>query len=77
MRNQKAAKDFIRTHDTAYGTTLNDINFQVVKRIGKDLELNGSFAYEQYLAPIYLPGRQTVTTTNIQLTWYPKNKVSF
>ncbi|MGB6691374.1 MAG: capsule assembly Wzi family protein [Terracidiphilus sp.] len=77
VRTQKAAKDFIRTHDTQYGTTLDDVNFQAVKRLGKDLELNGSFAYEQYLAPIYLPGRQTVTTTNIGLTWYPKNKLSF
>jgi hypothetical protein len=77
VRNQKAAKDFIRTRPVMYGTTLNDIYFQAVKRIGKDLEVNGSFAYEQYLAPIYLTNRQTVTTTNIQLTWYPKNKLSF
>jgi hypothetical protein len=72
VRNQKAAKDFI-----AGGTTLNDINFQVVKRIGKDFEVNGSFALEHWKAPIYLPGQQTVTTTNIQLTWFPKRKVSF
>jgi hypothetical protein len=77
VRNQKAAKDFIHTQTTQYGTTLNDIDFQAVKRIGKDVEVNGSFAYEQYLAPIYLPGRQTVTTTNIGITWYPKNKLSF
>jgi hypothetical protein len=31
LRNQKATKDFITG-----GTTLNDINFQAVKRIGKD-----------------------------------------
>jgi hypothetical protein len=60
-----------------YGTTLNDINFQAVKRIGKDFEINGSFAFEHYKAPIYLPGQQTVTTTTIQLTWYPKEKLSF
>jgi Capsule assembly protein Wzi len=77
VRNQKAAKDFIRTHNTEYGTTLNDIDFQVVKRLGKDLELNGSFTYERYLAPIYLTNQQTVTTTNIGVTWYPKNKLSF
>jgi len=59
------------------GTTLNDINFQVVKRIGKDFEINGNFAYEHWKAPIYLPGQQTVTTTNIQLTWFPGRKVSF
>jgi hypothetical protein len=72
IRNQKAAKDFIPG-----GTTLNDINFQVVKRIGKDFEINGSFAYEHWKAPIYLPGQQTVTTTTIQLTWFPGRKVSF
>jgi hypothetical protein len=72
IRNQKAAKDFIPG-----GTTLNDINFQVVKRIGKDFEINGNFAYEHWKAPIYLPGQQTVTTTTIQLTWFPGRKVSF
>jgi hypothetical protein len=79
VRNQKAAKDFIETAPggTEYGTTLNDINFQAVKRIGKDIEINGSFAYERYKAPIYLPGTQTVTTTTIQITWFPEKKVSF
>ncbi len=72
IRNQKAAKDFIPG-----GTTLNDINFQVVKRIGKDFEINGNFAYEHWKAPIYLPGQHTVTNTTIQLTWFPGRKVSF
>ncbi len=72
MRNQKAAKDFIFG-----GTTLNDIDFQAVKRIGKDFEVNGNFSYERWKAPIYLPGQQTVTTTTIQLTWFPDRKVSF
>jgi hypothetical protein len=72
VRNQKAAKDFIPG-----GTTLNDISFQVVKRIGKDFEVNGNFAYERWKAPIYLSGQQTVTTTTIQLTWFPQKKVSF
>ena len=76
-RHQKAAKDFIRSGTTEYGTTLNDIGFQAVKRIGKDFEINGSFTYERYKAPIYLPGEQTVTVTNIQLTWVPSRKVSF
>ena len=79
--NQKAAKDFIpggtnyipgtTTYPTG-GTTLNDISFQVVKRIGKDFEVNGNFAYERWKAPIYLSGQQTVTTTTIQLTWFPQ-----
>ena len=72
IRNQKATKDFIPG-----GTTLNEINFQVVKRIGKDFEINGNFAYEHWKAPIYLPGQQTVTNTTIQLTWFPGRKVSF
>lgn len=78
-RNQKVAKDFIHDPVTKieYGTTLNDFNFQAVKRIGRDFEINGSFALERYKAPIYLPGQQTVTTTNVQLTWFPQRKVSF
>jgi hypothetical protein len=72
IRDQKAAKDFIPG-----GTTLNDINFQAVKRIGKDFEINGNFAYEHWKAPIYLPGQQTVTTTTIQLTWFPERKINF
>jgi hypothetical protein len=59
------------------GTTLNDINFNVVKRIGKDFEINGNFVYEHWKAPIYLPGLQTVTATTIQLTWYPGRKIGF
>ncbi len=77
VRNQKVAKDFIYVGTTQYGTTLNDINFQVVKRLGKDFEINGNFLYEKYKAPIYLPGQQTVTSTTIQLTWYPERRVSF
>ena len=59
------------------GTTLNDINFQVVKRIGKDFEINGQFTFEHWKAPVYLPGQQTVTTTTIQFTWFPQRKTSF
>jgi hypothetical protein len=72
VRNQKTAKDFIPG-----GTTLNDINLQVVKRIGKDLEINGRFAYERWNAPIYLLGLHTVTTTTFQLTWFPNRKIAF
>lgn len=92
-RNQKATKDFIPGSTTATftgrdcplstpclvpgGTTLNDFGFQAVKRIGKDIEVNGNFTVEHWKAPIYLPGKQTVTTTNIQITWFPNRKVSF
>jgi Capsule assembly protein Wzi len=71
-RNQKVAKDFIPS-----GTTLNDFGFQAVKRIGKDFEIDGGFTLEHYKAPTYLPGRQTVTNTNIQLTWYPRGRNNF
>ena len=71
-RNQKAASFFIPG-----GTTLNDISLQVVKRIGRTFEVNGNFALEYWKAPLYLPGRQTVTTTSIQFTWYPERRVSF
>jgi len=71
-RNQKAEYDFIPG-----GTTLNDIGFQAVKRIGKDFEINGNLAVEHYKAPKYLAGEQNVNTTNIQLTWFPERKVSF
>ena len=79
-RRQKGAKDFIAASalpSQQYGTTLDDFGGQVVKRIGKDFEINGSFTVEHYKAPIYLPGPQTVTTTNVQLTWYPNRKTSF
>jgi hypothetical protein len=84
VRNQKAAKDFVEIPPAGgsvpaveSGTTLNDVSFQVVKRIGRDFEINGEFAYERWKAPIYLAGQQTVTTTTIQLTWFPGRKVNF
>ena len=78
-RNQKVAKDFVPG-----GTTLNDLSFQAVKRIGKDFEINGNFAFEHWKAPVYTTGvpvypapQNTVTTTTIQLTWFPQRKISF
>jgi hypothetical protein len=71
-RNQKVAKDFIPR-----GTTLNDIDFQVAKRLPHDFEIDGNFKFEHWKAPIYIPGQQTVTATTIQLTWHPQQKVSF
>jgi hypothetical protein len=59
------------------GTTLNDINLQEVKRIGKDFEVNGNFDLERWKAPIYLPGLQMVTATTIQLTWFPGRTIIF
>lgn len=71
-RRQKAARDFIPG-----GTTLNDFEVQVVKRVARDLEVNGSFKLEHWKAPVYLPGEQTVTATTLQLTWYPRRKTNF
>jgi hypothetical protein len=71
-RRQKVSSDFIPG-----GTTLDDFNFQLVKRLGPDFELNANFSDEHYKVPIYLPSQQTVTTTTIQLTWYPERHVSF
>jgi hypothetical protein len=72
VRTQKVAAAFI-----AGGTTLNDVDFQAVKRFGKDFEINGKFTLEHWKAPIYLSGQQTVTSTTIQLSWYPERKVAF
>ena len=71
-RSQKAAKDFIPG-----GTTLNDFSVRAVKRIHKDLEIDGSFTLEHWKAPVYPPGSQTVTSTTIQLTWFPERKIDF
>jgi hypothetical protein len=72
LRNQKAAKDFIPG-----GTTLNEVDLQVVKRIGREFELTGNFAYQHWKAPIYLPGQQTVTATTFRFTWFPERKIGF
>lgn len=78
-RNQKVAKDFVPG-----GTTLNDVGFQAVKRIGRSFEVNGNFDLEHWKAPVYPTGTatypatdHTVTTTTIQLTWFPERKTSF
>lgn len=58
------------------GTTQNDYQFNVVKRIHKDIELNGWVQYERWVAPIYKAGPQSDTTAQFQVTWYPeKNKI--
>lgn len=72
MRTQKASKDFIPG-----GTTLNDFSVQAVKRIGKDFEIDGTFTLEHWKAAVYLPGTQTVTSTTIQLTWFPERRIEF
>ena len=78
-RNQKATTYFIPG-----GTTLNDFNFRAVKRFGKQFEADGSFALEHWKAPLYPNGKptnpaslQSVSTTTIQLTWFPRRKSSY
>ncbi|WP_263384287.1 capsule assembly Wzi family protein [Granulicella arctica] len=65
--NKKTPYDFI-----AGGTTQNQFTASVVKRIGKDLEVNGWVQVERWKAPVYLPGLQSNTTAAVQFTWYPK-----
>jgi Capsule assembly protein Wzi len=66
-RSAKASKDFIPG-----GTTQTDFSFDVVKRLTPDVELKANVQYEQWLIPIYKSGRQSDTSTGLQLTWYPR-----
>jgi len=59
------------------GTTQNDYDFNVVKRIHKDIELNGWVQYERWVAPIYMTGVQHDTTIQLQVTWYPHEQKVF
>ncbi|HET7348212.1 MAG TPA: capsule assembly Wzi family protein, partial [Acidobacteriaceae bacterium] len=68
-RNAKAAKVFF-----AGGSTQNDFQGEVRKRIGKNLEARGWVQYERWKAPIYQPGPQSDTTVAAQFTWYPPKR---
>lgn len=63
---KKNAKDFI-----PYGTTQNDYTVSVVKKLRENVDLAASLTVEQWTAPIYKPGTQTLTTGKMQVTWYP------
>jgi hypothetical protein len=65
--NKKTPSNFIPG-----GTTQNQFKASVVKRFGKDVELNAWVQYEGWKAPIYKPGLQKDTSVAVQLTWYPK-----
>jgi hypothetical protein len=65
--NKKTPKDFI-----AGGTTQNQFKASLVKRLGKDIELNTYYQYEGWKAPIYKPGLQKNSTISVQFTWFPK-----
>lgn len=65
--NKKTPSNFIPG-----GTTQNQFKASVVKRLGKETELNAWVQYEGWKAPIYKPGLQKNTSVAVQLTWYPK-----
>jgi hypothetical protein len=56
------------------GTTLNDYELRVCKRVLKDIEIRGSVQYESWKAPIYKPGAQSDTTAAVQITWFPREQ---
>ncbi len=64
---KKTPNDFI-----AGGVTQNSFSIGTVKRIGSDVEVQGSMQYERWKAPIYRSGQQQDLVTSIQVTWFPK-----
>jgi Capsule assembly protein Wzi len=54
------------------GTTQNQFKASIVKRLGREVELNSWVQYEGWKAPIYKPGLQKDTSIAFGLTWYPK-----
>lgn len=66
-RRKKNAKDFI-----PLGTTQNTYTLNVVKRLTARTELNASFSYEAWKAPVWKSGTQGLYTGNFQLKWYPR-----
>jgi hypothetical protein len=65
--NKKTPQDFVPG-----GTTQNQFKASVVKRLGRELEVNAWVQYEGWKAPAYKPGLQKDTSVSVQLTWYPK-----
>jgi hypothetical protein len=68
--NKKNARDFDG------GTTQNQFKAAVVKRFQHDFEVNGWVQYEAWKAPIYEPGQHRDATAAVQITWFPKLRVS-
>jgi hypothetical protein len=58
------------------GTTQNQFRVDVVKRIGPDVEVNGWFQHERWVAPIYLAGVQSDNAFTVQVTFFPKLKTT-
>jgi hypothetical protein len=65
--NKKTPHDFIPG-----GTTQNQFQISVVKRLMKELELKSYYQYEGWKAPIYKNGLQTNSIFSFQFTWYPE-----
>jgi hypothetical protein len=65
-RNAKASNEFIPG-----GTTQNDFEVYVCKRVLKDFEVRGSMQYERWKAPIYQTGAQSDAVGTFQITWFP------
>jgi hypothetical protein len=71
---KQTPKDFI-----SGGVTQSDFKVAVVKRLGRDVELNTWLQHEHWNAPVpvngvdlNLPGRQSNTIGVVQFTWFPK-----
>jgi hypothetical protein len=66
-RNAKASMEFIPG-----GTTQNDFEWYVCKRVRKEFEVRGTLQYERWKAPLYQSGVQSDTVGRVQLTWFPQ-----
>ncbi len=65
--NKKTPHDFIPG-----GTTQNSFTATLLKRVGKDFEVDASVRHERWKAPVYLQGLQSNTTATVQITYFPK-----
>ena len=71
VSKKEAPTDFIPG-----GTNQNQYKIDVLKRLGKNVELNAWVQIERWKAPIYIdnPGNAANidTTMAVQLRWFPK-----
>jgi hypothetical protein len=65
-RNAKAASAFIPG-----GTTQNDFALKVIKRVHRNVEVNGWLQYEGWKTPLYKAGAQSNISATFQITWFP------
>jgi Capsule assembly protein Wzi len=56
----------------AGGVTQNSFTIRTVKRLSRDIQLDGSVQYERWNAPIYRTGQQNDVAATVQFTWFPK-----